>query len=307
MSPEALRTEGAHEPDILRASALLLRVPFANESEKPQNNMTTLSLCTIAAALLYLVSGIAIVSHMKGHDGKAPSWLRWPIIAAIVLHGVAIESEVFQGEIIHFGFGFAVSAMFFFAVLILFVESIIHRLHGQLGIILIASAIATVFPLVFPGLSVPGDEWSLMFRVHILLALASYSLMTIATVHAVLMSLQNRELKSPKERESAFLASMPGLVVMERIFFRIVACGFVFLTLVLVTGSVATNEVFGVFVNPDHKFILTTIAWVLFGILLAGRRFAGWRAKTALRWFWVGFAALVIAYLAYSFVLELLA
>ena len=73
--------------------------------------MTTLSLCTILAALLYLLSGIAVVSHMKGREGKAPSWLRWPIVAALVLHGVAIEAEVFQGDIIHFGFGFAVSAM----------------------------------------------------------------------------------------------------------------------------------------------------------------------------------------------------
>ena len=269
--------------------------------------MTTLSLCTILAALLYLLSGIAVVSHMKGREGKAPSWLRWPIVAALVLHGVAIEAEVFQGDIIHFGFGFAVSAMLFFAALILFVESIIHRLHGQLGIILIAAAIGAVFPLAFPGRLVAGDEWSFMFRVHILLALAAYSLMTIATVHAVLMSLQNRELKRPQGKESAFLASMPGLVVMERIFFRIVACGFVCLTLVLVTGSFATNEVFGVFVNLDHKFLLTLIAWVLFGILLAGRAFRGWRAKTALTWFWVGLGALVIAYLAYSFVLELAA
>ena len=68
--------------------------------------MTTLSLCTILAALLYLLSGIAVVSHMKGREGKAPSWLRWPIVAALVLHGVAIEAEVFQGDIIHFGFGF---------------------------------------------------------------------------------------------------------------------------------------------------------------------------------------------------------
>ena len=178
--------------------------------------MTTLSLCTILAALLYLLSGIAVVSYMKGRDGKAPSWLRWPIVAALVLHGVAIEAEVFQGDIIHFGFGFAVSAMFFFAALILFVESIIHRLHGQLGIILIAAAIGAVFPLAFPGRPVAGDEWSFMFRVHILLALAAYSLMTIATVHAVLMSLQNRELKRPQGKESAFCAAFSPAAFMFR-------------------------------------------------------------------------------------------
>ena len=127
--------------------------------------------------------------------------------------------------------------------------------------------------------------------------------MMIALVHAVLMALQNRYLKASVEQPK-FLDSMPGLVVMERIFFRIVAVGFLFMTAVLVLGAFATEEAYGVFFRFDHKMILTWIAWVLFGILLAGRRFAGWRAKTALRWFWAGFLVFVIAYLGYSFILE---
>ena len=91
---------------------------------------------------------------------------------------------------------------------------------------------------------------------------------------------------------------------MERIFFRIVFIGFLFLTAVLVTGAFATKETYGVFIHLDHKMILTWIAWALFGVLLLGRRIAGWRAKTALRWFWAGFAALAVAYLGYSFILE---
>ena len=82
---------------------------------------------------------------------------------------------------------------------------------------------------------------------------------------------------------------MPGLVVMERIFFRIVAAGFLCLTLVLVTGSIATKEQYGVFIHLDHKMILTWLSWAIFGSLLAGRYFAGWRAKT---------------YVGYSFILE---
>ena len=98
-----------------------------------------------------------------------------------------------------------------------------------------------------------------------------------------------------------FLDSLPGLVVMERIFFRIVAVGFVCLTLVLLTGSFATHEMKGTWLLMDHKTLLTWIAWVIFGLLLGGRRFAGWRAKTALNWFWV----LVIAYVGYSFIREI--
>lgn len=248
-----------------------------------------------------------LIGAMRGSDSKAPSWLRWPIIVGLLCHGFAVEGEMFRADVVHFGFGFAVSTLFFFAALILFVESFVHRLHGLFGIVLVGAGLACIFPLLFPGKVVPAADWTVMFRIHLLLALAAYSLMTIATVQAVIMSMQNRQLKMPVAEEDRFLASMPGLVVMERIFFRVVACGFLCLTAVLVTGSLAAKEVHGVYFNLDHKFILTSAAWALFGVLLGGRFFAGWRAKTALAWFWVGFIVLMIAYLGYSLVLELVA
>lgn len=127
--------------------------------------------------------------------------------------------------------------------------------------------------------------------------------MTIALVQAVLMYMQNRHLKEPGEG-AGFIDSLPGLVVMERIFFRIVACGFLLLTFVLVSGAWTTKETYGVFFHFDHKMILTWISWIVFGILLLGRWLAGWRAKTALRLFWAGFVVFVIAYFGYSFILE---
>ena len=120
------------------------------------------------------------------------------------------------------------------------------------------------------------------------------------------MALINRRLKSPTVERANFLDSMPALVVMERIFFRIVAVGFLFITLTLIVGALATQEAKGVYFLFDHKTILTWLAWVFFGILLAGRRFAGWRARTALNWFWAGFVVFVVAYFGYSFIQELI-
>ena len=71
-------------------------------------------------------------------------------------------------------------------------------------------------------------------------------------------------------------------------------------------GAFATQEALGTYFSLDHKTILTWVAWVFFGILLAGRRIAGWRAKTALNWFWAGFVVFVVAYFGYSFVQELI-
>jgi ABC-type uncharacterized transport system permease subunit len=46
------------------------------------------------------------------------------------------------------------------------------------------------------------------------------------------------------------------------------------------------------------------LSWLLFASLLAGRRFRGWRGKTALSFTLAGFATLLLAYVGSRFVLE---
>ena len=118
---------------------------------------------------------------------------------------------------------------------------------------------------------------------------------------------KEREVANPATlNQGGLLSNMPSLMAMERILFRIVACGFVCLTLVLILGAMATYEFHHVYFVPEHKTILTWLAWVVFAVLLWGRRFLGWRKKQALAWFWAGIAFLAVAYLVYRFVLEAL-
>ena len=268
--------------------------------------MSVLLISTGFAALLYLVSGIAIMSAMKkGSEAKASSLLRWPVLLGLVLHGYAVGQEMFTAEAVHFGFGYAVSVMFFFAVVTLLIESWVHRIHALVGIILIAAAFGALFPVFFQGQVVPAADWTLAFRWHLVFALAAYSFMMIAFVQAVLMMLQNTRLRAKGlSANDDLFDSLPGLVVMERVFFRIVATGFFCLTLVLILGAVVTKELQGVYFLFDHKAVLTWISWLVFGVLLLGRTVWGWRAKTALRLFWAGFVVFAVAYFVYSFVLE---
>ena len=267
--------------------------------------MSALTICTVLAALLYFGSGLAIVKSMKTTAEGAPGFVRWPILAGLLLQGYALHSLMFGDANASFGFGYAVSETFFCAVIILLIESWVHRLHGLFGIVLIAAAAGTLCTLLFPGQPIDPDRWTTVFRWHLILAICAYAFFVIAFVQAVLLSVMNRRLRDPASSESTFLDSMPGLVVMERIFFRIVLVGFAFITLTLIVGALATQETYGVWFHFDHKTVLTWVSWLIFGILLAGRIFAGWRARRALVWFWTGFIFLVIAYFGYSFVKEL--
>jgi ABC-type uncharacterized transport system permease subunit len=48
------------------------------------------------------------------------------------------------------------------------------------------------------------------------------------------------------------------------------------------------------------------LAWLVFAVLLAGRRFAGWRGKRATRFLYAGSVLLLLAYVGSRFVMEVI-
>ncbi len=91
---------------------------------------------------------------------------------------------------------------------------------------------------------------------------------------------------------------------MEKLLFRLIGIGFVLLTLTVLSGILFSEQLFGIALKWDHKSVFAILSWVLFAALLAGRRWRGWRGKTALRFTLAGFATLVLAYVGSRFVLE---
>jgi ABC-type uncharacterized transport system permease subunit len=103
---------------------------------------------------------------------------------------------------------------------------------------------------------------------------------------------------------AAALDRLPALLTMEKLLFRLISFGFFLLTLTVLSGVFFSEELFGRAFTWDHKIIFTLLSWVLFGLLLAGRRWQGWRGRTALGFTLTGFAILFLAYVGSRFVLE---
>ncbi len=267
--------------------------------------MALSEILLVVAALAYLVCGVGIVKVLNAPEAVAPAWLRTVGFVGFAAHAVGVLMNMFAPGAIRFGFGMAVSALLCISVAIVLVESLVHRINGLMGIVIVVSAFGTALPVVFQGELFPAQEWSILFRVHLLMALAAYSFMTIAVVQAILLTRKEREVANPATlNKGGLLSSMPSLLAMERILFRIVACGFACLTCVLILGAMATYELHQTYFIFEHKTILTWLSWIVFAVLLAGRYFLGWRKKKALSWFWAGIVFLAVAYLVYRFILD---
>jgi ABC-type uncharacterized transport system permease subunit len=92
-------------------------------------------------------------------------------------------------------------------------------------------------------------------------------------------------------------------MTMEALLFEMIGIGFVLLTLALLSGFAFLDNMFAQ--HLVHKTVLSVLAWMVFGGLLLGRRFRGWRGQKAIRWTLGGFLLLILAYFGSKFVLEL--
>jgi ABC-type uncharacterized transport system permease subunit len=203
------------------------------------------------------------------------------------------------------------SAAMWVSVLVYWLENLNFSLDGLKVLLLPNAAIMVVLPIFFPGSLIELAGKTTMFPWHVSIALLAYSTLTIAAFHALVMSVQDAQLHKRRGNRQqhwmqAAIERLPAIMTMEKILFRLIFIGFVLLTLTVLSGVIFSEQVLGVAFKWDHKSLLSLLSWVLFGILLVGRKWRGWRGKTVLTFTMSGFLTLLLAYVGSRFVLEVL-
>lgn len=232
-------------------------------------------------------------------------------LAGWVLHGMALGAEVFLADSLRLGFAIMLSATLWISVAGYWLENRNFTLDGLRVLVLPCAAVAVILPALFPGNVVSLEGMSPLFSWHIAISILAYSTLTIAAFHAVLMTLQESRLhtRTAVAQNGWFAAAidrLPALLTMEKMLFRLIGFGFILLTLTVLSGVVFSEQLFGKAVKWDHKTVFTMMSWLLFGALLAGRKWRGWRGRTALSFTLLGFTALLLAYVGSRFVLEVI-
>ena len=142
----------------------------------------------------------------------------------------------------------------------------------------------------------------LAFNVHIMVSILSYSLLTIATIQALLFYYQERHLKHPGSKR--ILMAMPPLQTMEQLLFQLVGIGFVLLTITLLSGAMFSQQFFGQAFEFKHHTILALLGWLVFATLLFKRFTSGLRGAQAVAWTMAGFILIQLGYFGTKIVNE---
>lgn len=196
------------------------------------------------------------------------------------------------------GFAPVLSMTVWLVVAVYTVESRLVPLPSVRRWIATAGAAAVGLAVVFPG--EPRLYASALAPLHFALGVGSYGLFGAAVLHAGLLDAADRRLKLRTGAPTGAFG-MP-LMQLERLTFSFVEAGFTVLTATLLLGIVTATQ----WRLDLHKTVFSVLAWLVFGALLLGRHFRGWRGRRATRWVYTGAVLLLLAYVGSRFVFEVL-
>lgn len=148
----------------------------------------------------------------------------------------------------------------------------------------------------------PLTDISIGLEAHILISFAAYCVLLMATVQALFLRLQIRELKH-KTIHRFWVNKLPPLQSMEGLLFDMILVSFVLLSIALGLGFVYVQDIFAQHIV--HKTVFSMLSWLLLGGLLIGHWRAGWRGKRAANLTIYAFLLLALGFVGSKFVLEL--
>lgn len=259
----------------------------------------------ILSALLYLLSAGLLLKRLASGFAAKDSSKHAAVISGIIaaaLHAVSVYAGVVVEGGLNLSFFLAISFTSWLAATFILLSTLRQPIEN-LGIAVFPFAALSVLLQGYQADSgVLISSGSIGLEAHILISAISYSLLTLAAIQALLLAIQNKQLRN--RHPGGFVRALPPLETMECMLFRLIGFGYLLLSLSLVSGVPYTQNLLEQ--HLIHKTILSVSAWVVFAILLWGRWRFGWRGRTAIRWTLSGFAVLMLAYFGSKLVRELI-
>lgn len=250
----------------------------------------------------YLGSAAALFTRFSDQHAadKGRNLLLLMIVIAIAFHGGMLANRVLLNPTVGIGLADVLNVIgWLFAVIGLFAA--FQPGFRALGGVVLAASAAMLTLQYLAGVSETAPlSWQL--KLHAMLSLLAYSFLAAGAILALASLAQDRQLRAARVTRLTNL--LPPLLATEQFLATLTTSGFVFLLLSVTSGFVFIESLFTQ--HLTHKTVLSLVALAIFGVLVVGRRAAGWRGRRMLQLYLAAFVVLVLAYFGSKLVLEVL-
>jgi ABC-type uncharacterized transport system permease subunit len=259
--------------------------------------MPSLPLFLFASAAYIGAAASAARASRGPHDGLLLAVALG--LAAILLHAAGHVSLAWPLGLPRLHFFSALSLVGLGMAAVTLGYSSLRRLPALLVVVLPIAALA-LLPHAMLAHPHGDDAIGWQIQLHAWLALLAYATLSLAALLAIMLWLQERALRQRRIRSASNV--LPPLVLIETLLFRVIAVGFLLLTLALVSGVLFVDDLLAQ--HLVHKTVLSVLAWLVFGALLIGRLRFGWRGRRAVRLTLLAMGLLLLSFFGSKFVLE---
>lgn len=137
---------------------------------------------------------------------------------------------------------------------------------------------------------------SSVLGLHVASAMLGYSALAISAVYGGLYLMMYHEIRSSKF--GIIYRKLPDLQTLEKLSYRSIFLGFIFLTIVILIGYLWLPKTISDFSYFDPKLIITDIVWAIYFVGLLSQRMLRWTGRTVIIVSIVGFALTVASLVA---------
>jgi cytochrome c-type biogenesis protein CcsB len=203
----------------------------------------------------------------------------------LVIYQVPLSN--FYESLVFFSWCLACLALIF---LHRYTEGFLGVVGGLLAALVLAYASLGVDSNIKPLMPALQSNWLLIHVITCFLGYAAFGLAFGAASLYLVQALTTRP-------------QTPAPTLLDRVIYRTVVIGFVFLTLGILTGAVWAETAWGRYWSWDPKETASLITWFIYATLLHARLVQGWQGRPIAWLAVVGFGAVIFTYLGVSFLL----
>lgn len=259
-------------------------------------------LFNVLCFFFYILSSVIIVVGMFRPQGPNKLASIVSVVIAIGIHSVLLSETVFVESAQNMSMlnvaslvGWLISVTMLLASFKLPNTILLPVVYSFTGLVVLLSNI-------FQGEHLMYVNVQPTLLIHVTLALFAYACLAIASLYAIQLSYINLRLKEKKA--SLLHSSLPPLLAVENILFKLLVVGNLLLTLSLVSGFIFLEDMFAK--EQAHKTLLSLLAWLLYTFVLIGQKTRGWRGKRVIAPTIIGGVLLTLAYFGSRFVREVI-
>ncbi len=254
--------------------------------------------CFLVSALLYAFSTLTHLAHWIGRSRRGEHLAKPLLVAATVLHGVAILLRWIEAGYAPLSNGFEAFSVYAWGLSLLYLLIRPLGRYSVLGVFVTPVAlasilIASVLPKrINPLVPVLQSHW---LPIHVGISFTAYALFTLAFVAAVAYLLQERALRQPARRMWA--RQLPSLEVLDNSARRLALVGQAFMTGSLFSGSLWAEQAWGVVWVWEPQQVAALVTWIIYAVYFYARHSDHWQGRRS-AWLLVGgFVSVLIPFI----------